>query len=598
MPNAGLSPYARGLATATMGAMTPPRSKLPWLLLPVSLAWAWLATRQHLRLDQSATFIWMNFAAGMILVVAGLAVWRARPGNRTWWLLVAAGFTWFVGSWQHDDNLDVALASFALAESYLFFLALAVAGFPTGRLAGIWDRLAVGAVATALVLRVLAVLFLNVPSDPAGYGTRNRFVPISDPRYWHWSEDAFGWAITLANALLLIAVGRRWLALSGPGRRALTPALVSASVLTVALAVQYLVGWNVKVAGTDVSVFYVGFLAVCVVALSMSVGLARLRGTRSSVINLVGELGDGAPPPQLETALRRALEDPSLVLLPWSAEHGSYLDADGRPTGLPTPGAHRSITRIGREDAPVAALVHDATLQEDAGMIQAVLAAVRLTVDNDRMQSQIRAHLAEVEHSRARILVATDADRLRIERDLHDGAQQRLVALGLALRLAENEAVGSHRDFLGQAATELSAAIEDLRALAHGIHPSVLTDSGLTVALESLADRSAVPTALQTDIPREPNPSVAAAAYFTTAEALTNAAKHAQATQAHVYAEQADGVLRLTITDDGVGGLDPARGTGWRGIMDRVEAVGGTMHVESRPGEGTRIDVELPCELS
>ena len=582
-----------------MDVMRLPMSRMPWLLLPASLAWALLATRQHFQLDQSPTFIWINFTSGLILLVAGLAIWRVRPGNRTWWLLVAAGFAWFAGSWQHHGNQDVALASFALTDGYVFFLAFAVAGFPTGRLDGIWDRLAVGAVAATLASRAMAVVFLNVPSDPAGYGTRNRFLPISDPRYWQWAEDVYGWAITLANALLMVAVGRRWLALSGPGRRTLTPALASAAALAAAQAVQYQIGWNVKVAGTDVSVFYVDFIAVCVVAISMVVGLARLRRTRSSVVDLVGELGDGAPPPQLESALRRALQDPSLVLLPWSAQHGCYLDAGGRPTDLPTAGAHRSVTRIGREDAPVAALVHDATLHEDVGMIEAVLAAVRLTVDNDRMQSQIRAHLAEVEQSRSRILAATDAERRRIERDLHDGAQQRLVALGLALRLAEKDADSSHRDFLSQAATELSAAIEDLRDLAHGIHPSVLTDSGLAVALASIADRSAVPTALKADIPHEPNPSVAAAAYFTVAEALTNAAKHARATQARVCAEQVDGVLRLTITDDGIGGLDPALGTGWRGIMDRVEAVGGTMRYESPTGgPGTRIDVELPCELS
>ena len=247
----------------------------------------------------------------------------------------------------------------------------------------------------------------------------------------------------------------------------------------------------------------------------------------------------------------------------------------------------------------MAALVHDAALHEDAGMIEAVLAAVRLTVDNDRMQAQIRAHLAEVEQSRARILAATDAERRRIERDLHDGAQQRLVALGLALRLAEKEAEGSNRELLGQAATELTAAVGDLRDLAHGIHPSVLTDSGLAAALASVADRSAVPTTLHTDIPHEPTASVAAAAYFTVAEALTNTAKHAGAATARVCVEQADSVLRLTITDDGVGGLDPSRGTGWRGIMDRVEAVGGTVrHDSPLGGTGTRIDVELPCELS
>jgi signal transduction histidine kinase len=594
----GLALYAGSARGVIMVDMGPGTSRLPLLLLPASLAWASFATLQHVRLDQPPLFVWANFAAGVMLVAAGLTVWWVSPINRTWWLLVATGFTWFAGSWQHSGDGIVALASFALADVYLVFLAQAIVGFPTGRLAGAWDRAAVGSVAASLTFRALAVVLLNVPPDPAGYGTRNRFLPISTPTYWHWSQTAYGVGMTVANALVLLAVMRRWRALSRPGRRMLTPALLSAVALTVAEAVQYLAGWNVAVAGTDIPVFYVTFLAVCVVAVSMVVGLVRLRGTRSSVIDLVGALGDGAPPAELESALRRALEDPSLVLLPWSVEAGGYVDRSGRPTVLPSSDAHRSVTLIGRQDAPVAALVHDAALHEDAGMIKAVLATVRLTVDNDRMQSEIRSHLLGVEQSRARILAAGDAERRRIERDLHDGAQQRLVALGLALRLAQNEADGEHRELLSQAADELAAAIRDLRELAHGIHPSVLTESGLLAALESLVDRTAVPTDLQVQIRHEPDPSVGATAYFTVAEAITNAMKHGHATKAKVCLEQTGGVLHLRVSDDGVGGLDPRRGTGWRGIIDRVEAVGGTIRWDSAPGQGTQIEAELPCASS
>jgi len=577
-----------------------PVAHAPWLLAPASLIWAWVATQQHERLDRSTSFLVLNAVTGLLLVGAGIALWRLRPGNRTWWLLVLAGFTWFVGSWSHDANENLRTLCFAFANGYLFFLAWAVLGFPTGRLAGRADRVALGVVAGALLGRAAAVALLNVPSDPAGYGTRNRFLPISDPTYWNWSEDAFGWAITLANLGILAVVTRHWWTLSRPGRRTLAPALVAASALAAAQAVEYVVGWNVDVAGTGIPIFYVSMVATCVVVVALLLGMLRLRGTRSSVIDLVGELGEGAPPPQLEAALRRALGDPSLVLMPWSKEHQSYLDADGQPAPVPVPGPARTITRIGDSEAPVAALVHDAALHEDSGLIDAVVASVRLTVDNDRMQAEIRAQLAEVADSRARILLAADAERRRIERDLHDGAQQRLVALGLALRLAETRAdpQTEHHAVLRQAADELAAAIKDLRDLAHGIHPSVLTDSGLAVGIQSLADRAPVPVSLDIELDREPGLSVAAAAYFTVAEALTNVAKHARASRAEVHATRRGETIVLSIADDGDGGVDPSGGTGIRGIVDRVEAVGGTIRVHSPTSGGTRIDVELPCELS
>ena len=260
------------------------------------------------------------------------------------------------------------------------------------------------------------------------------------------------------------------------------------------------------------------------------------------------------------------------------------------------------MTHIERHGEPVAVLVHDSALLEDPGLVNAVVAAVRLTIDNEQLQAELEEQLAEVAASRARIVAAADEERRRIERDLHDGAQQRLVAVALALRLAEtrlgDDSDPAVRDVLAQGVKDLGEAIDELRDLARGVHPAILSESGLVAALESLVDRSPFPVRLDVDIASEPPSAIAATAYFAVCEALSNVAKHANADDVTVLAVDGDGRLRILVVDDGIGGADPAEGSGLRGIADRVATVGGRVRVESIVGTGTRFEVELPCASS
>ena len=205
---------------------------------------------------------------------------------------------------------------------------------------------------------------------------------------------------------------------------------------------------------------------------------------------------------------------------------------------------------------------------------------------------------AELRESRARIVEATDGERRRLERDLHDGAQQRLVALSLALRLARSRLRGDGDAAAGagldEAVRELKTALVELRELARGIHPAILTEAGLGPAIESLAARSTVAASVLALPERRLSPAVEATAYFVVSEALANVAKYASATSATVAAECPADVLRVVIEDDGVGGADPAGGTGLRGLADRVAAIGGSLSIVSPIGGGTRVTAEIP----
>jgi signal transduction histidine kinase len=293
------------------------------------------------------------------------------------------------------------------------------------------------------------------------------------------------------------------------------------------------------------------------------------------------------------------LGDPSLEVLLWSAGESSFVDAAGaRVASLDAAAAGRAVTLLEHDGMPLAAILHDPALLEDPGLVASVATAVRLTVENDRLQAAVRAQLVEVRASRARIVEATDAERRRVERDIHDGAQQRLVALSLAISRARAQ-LGPEVDAglettLAQASDEVRAALVELRELARGIHPAILTEAGLEPAVRSLVDRAAVPTSLDVAaLGRLPAP-VEATAYFVVSEALANVGKHARASSACVALAVASDSLLVEIRDDGCGDADPTRGTGLRGLRDRVEAVGGTLEAISPAGNGTTIRASLP----
>ena len=264
-------------------------------------------------------------------------------------------------------------------------------------------------------------------------------------------------------------------------------------------------------------------------------------------------------------------------------------------TGITSDHCCETTTRLGCD---LAALVHDAGLEDNAELIDSVCAAAALTLENERLQAELRARLAELQASRARLVDATEAERRRIERDLHDGAQQRLVSLAMSLGLldaklpAEPEAA---KPLAGEARAALSVALEELRELSHGIHPAVLTERGLAAALEELADQAALPTHLGLSIDARPPPRVEGAAYFVVSEALTNAAKHSHAGEVRVTASRERDLLIVEVSDDGIGGAAAEAGSGLRGLADRVEVLGGRLIVSSPPGRGTTLRPEIPC---
>ena len=303
-----------------------------------------------------------------------------------------------------------------------------------------------------------------------------------------------------------------------------------------------------------------------------------------------------ADPGDLRAPLARALRDPSLGLLYWLPRFGTWADQDGRAVELPADRAR--VTLIG-DDAgePMAALVHDPALRDEPALLDAVTAAAAIALRTGRLQAQLRANVEELHGSRARVLEAGQRERQRLERDLHDGAQQRLVALSLNLGVLQTRLDGdaAAKELLAEACTEIAVSLAELRDLARGLHPAVVSAHGLAVAVESLVALAPVPVRLTVDLTGRVAESVEVAAYYVVCESLTNIGKHAHATSASVDVLRTGGRVVVEVVDDGVGGADTERGTGLRGLADRVEALGGRLRVWTPLGGGTRVRAELPC---
>ena len=325
-------------------------------------------------------------------------------------------------------------------------------------------------------------------------------------------------------------------------------------------------------------------------------GLMRSTLSRAGAISAMVQRVGGA---SVRDALAEALGDRDLTLAYWLPRLGVYVDAAGRPVELPPPGAARAVTEIEHDGGRVAAIVHDAALLEEPELVRAAGAAAGLALRNERLDAELRARYEELRASRARLVAAGDAARRRIERDLHDGAQQHLVSLALTLRMARSAAEpGSPAsELLDGAIDELKLGLAELRELARGIHPAVLTERGLEPALEGLAARAPFPVSVHAELDDRLPPEIESAAYFIVSEALTNVAKYADATEAEVTVVCDEGRVVIEIRDDGVGGADAAGGSGLRGIADRAAALDGVLHVESPPGAGTVVRAELPVAI-
>ncbi len=382
---------------------------------------------------------------------------------------------------------------------------------------------------------------------------------------------------------------RRW-RVSPLRRRAQAPAIAGGVVLLAAVGVRFLGDLLAWPRAVTVPLGWLPELTLVLWPPVLLLGLLRDRLDRATIGELVLTLSRDAPGPgRVRDALARALRDDSLEVA-FPLPGGEQVDAAGRPVRL-TGTTGRAVTVVDRDGDPIAALRYDATA--DPVLVREAAAAAGLALQNERLRAEALARLDEVRQSRARILAAADAARRSVERDLHDGAQQRLIGAALALRLVRGRIDGPEAAELATIADELDAAVRELRELARGLHPTVLSDGGLGPALTSLAERSPVPVALAVLPARRLPEAVEVGCYFVVAEALTNAAKHAGAQQVRVAVELDGDSVRVEVADDGRGGADPA-GSGLRGLADRVAALGGRFDVTST-SNGTRVSAELPC---
>ncbi len=395
--------------------------------------------------------------------------------------------------------------------------------------------------------------------------------------------------VTLGVGFLWLIARRLRVAPRG-ARRTLLPLAVAGVFVALEFIVQR-VAWLADWTTPQTTLGWLSSASLLVVPLAVFAGIATIRRDRGPVGDLVVELGRvGAG--GIRAALARAVGDPSLELALWLPDQRTFVDEQGRAVLVAADTPDRTTTLVGPDSEPVAAITHDPRLTGQGPLLEAVGSAARMALENARLQAALRAHLTELESSRSRIAQAADTERRRIERDLHDGAQQRLLALGLALQLIEDGSGES--DLLAEARTELQEALRELRELARGIHPAILTERGLRAAIAALVDRAPVPVA--TDVPEERYPpNVESAVYFLVSEALANVAKHANATRAAVSISCDGRTLIAEIVDDGGGRAVLRPGGGLQGLADRASTVGGRLEILSPPGSGTTIRTEIPC---
>jgi signal transduction histidine kinase len=530
---------------------------------------------------------------------AGIIAWARRPMSRMGVLMIALAF------WLLLRKLQYSHESFQFTFGFLFgelgltaAYAHAVLAYPTGRLRTRFERLFIAAGYAIVVAFSFAQLLFLDPAQKcvwtAAYCAepppQNLLLVHADSGVYDAIQHVYRIGVYGLLALVFIAlIAQRVRHASPAGRRLLVPMMLG-GLVEGSYGIWRAIHVFTDGGGVSAEVLY--WWQICgqlAVAVALLVGLLRAELARGTVADLVVELSH-VPPGEVRGALARALHDDSLQVAYWLPMRRLYVDEAGSPVDLPEDG--RAVTKL--DD--IAAIVHDPEL--DAQLVEAAGAAARLALHNARLQADVSAQLAKVQESRRRIVTAGDEERRKIERDLHDGAQQRLVALALELRIAQRQFATQSPELeqvLGDAVGQLQIAVEELRELARGVHPAVLTEEGLPGALVSLAARTPLPVRIDAPEDRFPG-EIEAAAYFVACEAIANAVKHAQATRIRVSAQRRNGTLVIEVEDDGVGGArENGSGSGLRGLVDRVEAHGGTLRIESEAGEGTRVIGELPC---
>jgi signal transduction histidine kinase len=552
-----------------------------------------VARVQDLGLDLGSAYspagVVLGGVGGFAFLGAGVLAHARRPENRVGLLMVLAGVGFFAEDLQLSGSRWVHSLGLLFVRASGGFLVHLVLAFPDGRLASWPERLLAGAAyAAVFVLTPVAALFTD---------TRRRALPKPNVLLVAGDTpvaDVAGKAVEVIGAVVAAGVVavlvRRWARAGPPLRRVLAPVFLAALLGGAGTVAAGLTDAHRPVAE---ALSWAPRVAFCLLPLGFLAGVWRVRLGRTAVATLLAQLRQPLSAAQLQAALGQAVGDPSLRVGYWLPDVEAFVDGRGRPFRVPGEDPGRGVTLVEPGGRRVAVLVHDPALREDPHVLEAVVATAELALDNQRLAAEMR-NLA------GRLVTAGDAERRRLERDLHDGAQQRLVTVALSLRLAVQRVAGTAdaatAALLANSAAGLDAAIGELRELARGIHPAILTDAGLVPALQALVERTPEPDVrlVAAGVPRL-SPSEETAGYYVAAEALTNALKHAHAGHIRITVGYEEGRLRIDVTDDGAGGAAVRAGSGLRGLRDRVTVLGGTLTIRSAPGRGTSVSAAIPC---
>jgi signal transduction histidine kinase len=539
----------------------------------------------------------LTIAAGVALGIAGLAT-AFGGSQRIGGLALLAGLLWFAPVWVGWQQGPLLVRSIGMATAGLLLPVLVhvLLAHPSGRLTGTSARaVAVAAYAGAILVSVAGALFRNPFYDPDCWAncTDNVFVlrPLPDvARAVVLTELWF--TVTVAVAVAALCT-RRVATASPPARRILLPVAAPAVVLMAAAAARALTLVRRPLEDPADPVLRYAFILQCTASVALATGLVwslvRARVQQRAVSRIASNLGDAPAPGSLEAALGRAVGDPALRIAYWLPGSARYVDASGQPVAAPEVGPGRAVTALVRGDQRVAVVSHARGVP---AIESAMGAAYTLALDNERLQAEGLAQLLELRASRSRIVETGDLERRRLERDLHDGAQHRLLAATYEIRLAASAAESADdlpaASVLSDALDGTLTALDDLRELANGLFPAILEEAGLEAALMSLADPAPLVVDLRGVTQERYDAAVELAAYLMVAEAVEDAAAR-QASRVVVEARPANGVLLVTVEDDG---REP------RGVLvrssDRVGALGGTLVVGTEVGSKAR-RAEIPC---
>jgi signal transduction histidine kinase len=536
-----------------------------------------------------------DIAAGLGLILAGAVAWTRPRARRVGLLATLAGLAWFgadLEGWADGPSLVRSLGAAAAPFSLVLILHLALA-FPGGRLGWLPARAAiVAAYGTAAVVSVGRALFRDPLLDLYCWRncSDNAFLVDADPAFARALDDLWLWSAIAIAAGVLALGAQRMLAERGAGRRVLLPVLgpavlVGASEAAYAVALLRTPLEDPTRAGFA-AIFLARSLSFTALALGVAWSVLRVLRTRARVARLASELGEAPPPGTLREALRAAVGDPGIDVLYPRRDSQQLVDAEGRPREAPAPG--RAIARITRGDRPLAVVLHDPALVDERELEREFGSAARLAVENEALRAEALAQVHELRSSRTRVVKAGDAERQRLERNLHDGAQQRLLALSYDLRLARAgaEADGDEElvAALHAAGDETATALDELRELAHGIYPAILTEAGLAPALATLADGASLPVELGDVEPARQPPAVERTTYVIVAEAIDDAVRRGATFLSARVRREADRLV-IIVEDDGA-----PRSGGLLHLADRAGALGGALEVGAMT-----LQAEIPC---